>query len=234
MAERIIFGGLMKTTLLDFPGRVAATLFLPGCNMRCPFCHNASLVNGTCDGIPYDEVFAFLKKRAGILDGVCITGGEPTLYGERLTSLIKEIKELGYAVKLDTNGTHPELVRMLISNGLIDYVAMDIKTRITDTDYQNICRRPIDTGRILESVALLKEGRTEYEFRTTLVREFHGEDEIADIAKSLEGASAYYLQHFVNSGELIDGEGLSEITKPEAERLAQIAGRYVPTYVRGH
>lgn len=234
MTGKIIFGGLMKTTLLDFPGKVAATLFLPGCNMRCPFCHNSLLVNGECEAISYEEVFAFLKKRVGILDGVCITGGEPTLYGERLTELIKEIKELGYLVKLDTNGTHPELVRELIDNSLIDYVAMDVKTRICDADYANICRRPIDTKRILESVALLKEDRIGYEFRTTLVKEFHGEDEICDIAKAISGADGYYLQHFVDSGELIDGEGLHEIPKAEAEHLAAIASKYVPTQVRGH
>ena len=234
MASRIIFGGLMKTTLLDFPGKVAATVFLPCCNMRCPFCHNASLVNGACDGVPYEDVLAFLRKRAGILDGVCITGGEPTLYGERLTELIKEIKELGYLVKLDTNGTHPELVEKLIDSSLIDYVAMDVKTRITDEDYKKICCRSIDTKIILESIALLKEGRIGYEFRTTLVKEFHGESEILDIAKALEGASAYYLQHFVDSGELINGNGLHEITRPDAERLAAIANEYVPTTLRGH
>lgn len=234
MSGRIIFGGLMKTTLLDFPGKVAATVFLPGCNMRCPFCHNASLVNGTCDDISYEEVMAFLKKRAGILDGVCITGGEPTLYGERLVALIEEIKALGYLVKLDTNGTHPELVRMLIDRQLIDYVAMDIKTRITDVDYANICRRPIDTKKILESVSLLMEGRIGYEFRTTLVNEFHTEDEIVDIAKAIAGADVYYLQHFVDSGELIDGSGLSEIPKKRAEEYASKASRYVPTSVRGH
>ena len=234
MTNKIIFGGLMKTTLLDFPGKVAATLFLPGCNMRCPFCHNASLVHGTCEAIPYDEVLTFLKKRAKVLDGVCITGGEPTLYGEMLIGLISEIKALGYLVKLDTNGTHPELVKRLMDLSLIDYVAMDIKTRITDTDYQNICRRPIDTEKILESVALLKEGRIAYEFRTTLVKQFHGENEICDIAKAISGADAYYLQHFVDSGELIDGDGLCEIPKAEAQRLAAIASKYVPTYVRGH
>ena len=234
MNGRIIFGGLMKTTLLDFPGKVAATVFLPGCNMRCPFCHNASLVNGTCEGISYDEVMAFLKKRTGILDGVCITGGEPTLYGEKLVSLIAEIKALGYLVKLDTNGTHPELVRMLIDRRLIDYAAMDIKTRVTDTDYASICRRPIDTKKILESIAVLMEGRIEYEFRTTLVNEFHTEADIVDIAKTIAGANAYYLQHFVDSGELIDGCGLSEIPKKRAEEYAERASLYVPTQVRGH
>lgn len=234
MTDKIMFGGLMKTTLLDFPGKVAATLFLPGCNMRCPFCHNASLVNGTCESIAYDEVLAFLKKRAGILDGVCITGGEPTLYGERLTDLIKEIKALGYLVKLDTNGTNPSLVRSLIDRSLLDYIAMDIKTRICDADYARVCGRPIDTKKILESVSLLKEGRIDYEFRTTLVREFHGKSEILDIAKALEGANAYYLQHFVDSGELIDGYGLHDIPKSESENLAEIARKYVPTYVRGH
>ena len=234
MKDKITFGGLMKTTLLDFPGKVAATLFLPGCNMRCPFCHNALLVNGECDAISYEEIFAFLRKRAGILDGVCITGGEPTLYGERLTDLIKDIKALGYLVKLDTNGTNPELVRSLIEASLVDYIAMDIKTRICDTDYAKICCRPIDTRKILESVSLLKSGGVGHEFRTTLVREFHTEAEISDIAEVLSGADAYYLQHFVDSGELIDGDGLHEIPKSEAEHLAVIASKYVPTNVRGH
>ena len=227
--------GMMKTTLLDFPGRVACTLFLPGCNMRCPFCHNSRVVHGTDELISKDEIFSFLKKRIGILDGVCITGGEPTLYGEALTELIKEIKELGYLVKLDTNGTSPELLSSLIEKKLIDYVAMDVKT-VPDSDevYSRVCGRRIDVSSILDSISILKQDSVDYEFRTTAVHPLHTADDLVRTASYLKGGRRYFLQSFVDSGELLcKNEDFSPLEKQEMQRAADSASVYLPTFVRG-
>jgi pyruvate formate lyase activating enzyme len=231
MASRIIFGGLMKTTLLDFPGKVAATVFLPGCNMRCPFCHNASLVNGACDGVPYEDVLAFLRKRAGILDGVCITGGEPTLYGERLTELIKEIKELGYLVKLDTNGTHPELVEKLIDSSLIDYVAMDVKS--SPAGYPKATGVPISATLFEESMRLLQSSGIPHEFRTTAVKGLHLVSDFEKIGVWISGAKRYFIQQFIDSGDLIKN-GFEAFNAEETEKLlAAVRGNVPAASARG-
>lgn len=226
--------GMMKTTLLDFPGKVACTLFLAGCNMRCPFCHNPRVVYGNDEIINTEEVFSFLKKRRGILDGVCITGGEPTLYGDSLITFIKEIKELGYLVKLDTNGTSPSLLRSLIDMHLLDYVAMDVKSALTEEAYTRACGVSVDIQKIEESISLLKEGKTDFEFRTTVVLPLHTKEDIILAAKELEGGKRYFLQSFVDSGELIstDNEFLA-MPKEEMEAAAREASLYIPTSVRG-
>lgn len=217
--------GLMKTTLLDFPGKVACTVFTYGCNFRCEFCHNARLVTEiNPDNITEEEFFSFLSKRQGVLDGVCISGGEPTLQKD-LPGFIRRIKEMGFAVKLDTNGYEPEILQSLIDEGLLDYVAMDIKS--SPAGYSKICGVDINMEKIKKSVSILKEGKVDYEFRTTCVREHHTQEDFEAIAQWLQGNSKYYLQHFEDSGNLI-GEGLSAFSKKETEAFAQIIGEKVP------
>lgn len=218
--------GLRKLTLLDFPGRVACTLFLAGCNMRCPFCHNAPLVidGSGVENIPEDELLAFLKKRSGVLDGVCITGGEPTLRRE-LPELLRSIKALGYAVKLDTNGTNPDILAALIDEGLVDYVAMDIKN--SPEKYCLTAGREVDMDAVRRSVAILMENKVKYEFRTTVVGGYHTADDFRAIGEWLRGAEAYFLQNFVDSGALLDPEtrGADE---SEMKEYLEIMKQFVP------
>ncbi|MDO5135197.1 MAG: anaerobic ribonucleoside-triphosphate reductase activating protein [Eubacteriales bacterium] len=191
--------GYQKTTLLDYPGKVACTLFLAGCNFRCPFCHNGALVTDpdAQREIPAQEFFSFLEKRRGILDGVCISGGEPTL-SQELPWLIRQIRKMGFAVKLDTNGSRPDVLRELVSQGLLDKVAMDIKA--CPEHYGTLCglRYP-DMDRIRESVSFLMSCQVEHEFRTTVVKELHTEQDFIEIGKWLAGAKAYYLQAYKDS-----------------------------------
>lgn len=189
--------GLQKMTLLDYPGRVACTVFLATCDFRCPFCHNWELIDGSaqpeCDE---ETLMKYLESRTGILDGVCITGGEPTLYKE-LPELLKKIKELGYPVKLDTNGYSPEVLRTLFDRKLIDYVAMDIKN--CEAKYaQTVGLDTIDITRIEESIRLIMVNAPDYEFRTTVVNELHDEDSFRGIAHMINGANRYYLQAFAD------------------------------------
>jgi len=195
--------GFNKLTLLDYPGHLAATIFLGGCNMRCPFCHNASLVTklSTQPVIPTEEVLAILAKRKNILEGVCITGGEPTLYSD-LPDLIKEIKALGLRVKLDTNGTNPSMLKSLTADKLIDYIAMDIKNSRENysvtAGVQNLSLLPIE-----ESVAFLLASSLDYEFRSTIVKEYHTMEDILSIGAWIKGAKAYYLQSYKDSDDVI-------------------------------
>ena len=190
--------GFNKTTLLDYPGCVAATIFLGGCNFRCPFCHNGDLVlkSGQMTGYEEKEVLAFLKKRRNVLEGVCITGGEPTLHAE-LPEFISKIKELGYLVKLDTNGSNPEMLKSLVKEKLIDYVAMDVKAPLTK--YEKACGVAVDVEKIKQSVEFLKQGEIPYEFRTTVVKELHTGEDILEIGRYLRGASKYFLQSYEES-----------------------------------
>ena len=195
--------GLQKTTLLDFPGHVAATIFTGGCNFRCPFCHNSDLL-GTDVPPEYaeDEVLSFLEKRRGILEGIAITGGEPTLQPD-LRDFILRVRALGYRVKLDTNGCRPEVLKDLCSDGLLDYVAMDIKT--CRERYPKVAGVPsVHIDKIEESVAFLLAGSVPYEFRTTVVRELHSADDFEKIGAWISGASRYFLQNFVDSGNVLN------------------------------
>lgn len=223
--------GLQKTTLLDYPGKVACTVFLAGCNLRCPFCHNASLVVRPAESvIEEDEFFAFLRKRKGILDGVCITGGEPTLRSD-LPEWIARIKAMGYLVKLDTNGTNPELLKQLIAGGLVDYVAMDIKS--APSRYREICGGVDVLDAVKQSATLLMNGPVDYEFRTTCVSPFHDEEVMDGIGRWLAGAKQYYLQEFVDSGDLI-GTGMEKLSKEKMEALRQAVLPYIEnTHLRG-
>ncbi|MDO5018843.1 MAG: anaerobic ribonucleoside-triphosphate reductase activating protein [Lachnospiraceae bacterium] len=210
----MLISGLNKTTLLDYPGRVAATVFTGGCNFRCPFCHNGGLVLSplTQEHYTEEDVLAFLKKRKNILSGVCITGGEPTIQQD-LPDFIQQIKELGLAVKLDTNGSHPHMLEELIAKKQIDYVAMDIKN--APGKYQETTGltgegaageepgKSFPVKAVQQSVELLKNSRIPYEFRTTVVKEFHTLEDLQEICAWIAGSPAYYLQQFEDSGQLI-------------------------------
>lgn len=193
--------GFQKTTLLDYPHKLAATIFFGGCNFRCPFCHNAELViQNQLPELSKDTILSYLKKRSGILEGVCITGGEPTL-SKGLPDFIHKIKELGLLVKLDTNGSNPSMLKELTQTHSIDYVAMDIKNSLKK--YEETAGAKVNLSHIQESIDLLMTSTIPYEFRTTVVRELHTEEDIIQIGQWLHGASQYYLQNFVNSDRLI-------------------------------
>lgn len=210
--------GLQKTTLLDYPGKVAATIFVGGCNFCCPFCHNSDLVKGTySETISEEEVLNFLRKRKGILEGVCITGGEPTLRPD-LEDFIVKVKELGYPVKLDTNGYRPDVLKGLVERKRIDYVAMDIKS--APDIYGTSCGKEIDISVIKESVRYLLSGVIEYEFRTTLVKELHGIETIEKIGAWIAGADKYYLQMYEESDNVMV-RGFHPMDKEEVERAAE-------------
>ena len=219
--------GLQKMTLLDFPGRVACTVFLGGCDLRCPFCHNAELIDGSAPAMmEEEELLAFLKKRQGLLEGVAVTGGEPLLRGDDLLRLAEKIRELGYPLKLDTNGTHPERLRKIIDGGLVSYVAMDIKN--SPEKYAETCGlSQMDLAPVRESVSLLMEGRTDYEFRTTTMAELHDADSFRKIGEWIRGAKRYYLQKFTDR-DTVPFEGFHAPADGEMAQYLAIAREYVP------
>ncbi len=222
------FFGIQKLTLLDYPGKVACTVFTGGCNFRCPFCHNASLVlrPGECKEISDAEVISLLKKRQGVLDGICITGGEPLMQNE-LEEFIKQAKELGYFVKLDTNGSYPDRLEKILAGGAVDYVAMDIKNS-KEKYAETVGIDGFDIAPIENSVRILMNSGVDYEFRTTLVREYHTEEDIRLIGEWIAGARAYYLQNYKDSGDIIKG-GLSGFEREELESFCRAAKEYVST-----
>ncbi len=217
--------GLQKTTLLDFPGKVAATVFLGGCNMRCPFCHNMNLV--CSDDLPElaeEDILKFLSSRTGILDGVCITGGEPTLYKD-LPQFLRSVKELGFSVKLDTNGTDPDMISLLSKEHLIDYTAMDIKSSFSN--YGRACGiSDIDMEPIKKSIELLIGGACDYEFRTTAVYEFLDDTAVSDIAQAIKGARRYFLQGYVES-EFVPDKSLRAIPKEKLLQYVQELSKFI-------
>ena len=213
------FAAINKLTLLDYPDKTACVLYVEGCNFRCPFCHNGlTLVMGVEEEIPFEDILAFLKKRIGILDGVVISGGEPTLMKD-LKEKIKAIKELGYDVKLDTNGTNPDIMLDLINEGLIDYVAMDIKNSMDEYDVTTGSK--VNKENILRSIEILKSRVVDYEFRTTLIKEFHDLDEIRKMADLLDGADRLYLQQFKVSDGVIN-KNLHPVDEGLANRFVEI------------
>ena len=219
--------GLQKLTLLDYPGKMACTVFAGGCNFRCPFCHNASLVIPAKFGavMPTEEFFTFLEKRRGILQGVCVSGGEPTLMFD-LEDFLARIKAMGFSVKLDTNGSRPEVLKSVVSKGLVDYVAMDIKNS-PELYGKTVGIESFDTTPILESAELLMSGVVDFEFRTTLVAGLHTEREIIAIGEWLRGAPRLYLQNFVDSGDLISSE-VDGLDKNTTEALCSLIKGYIP------
>ena len=223
--------GLMKLTLLDFPEHVACTVFLAGCNFRCPFCHNGSLVRGGDLDISREELLAFLKKRQGVLDGVCITGGEPLLNPE-VGELIREIRALGYLVKLDTNGSFPERLEKLLLEELVDYVAMDVKSGMNG--YERACGASVDLAKIQKSIGLLKSSGVAHEFRTTVVKGIHTAEDIAECARIVGEGESYFLQSYTESDDIIAPDGLSAFSKDELDEILAAAQKFnTKTKLRG-
>lgn len=223
---------LQKLTLLDYPQKMACTVFTHGCNFRCPFCHNALLVTDAPQAhITTDEVLSFLRTRQGILDGVCITGGEPLLQ-ENIEDFIGEIKKLGFLVKLDTNGSFPDRLKSLCRSGLIDHVAMDIKN--SQQKYAaTIGKTVFDLSSVAKSVEYLRHGDVSYEFRTTVTRTYHTLEDLMSIADWISGCDAYYLQQFVDSGNLIDSQ-VEGYSNGELQEMYKAVKKRLPcTQLRG-
>lgn len=223
----MLLKGLQKTTLLDFPGKVACTVFTGGCNFRCPFCHNARLVTepDPRERIDEEEFFSFLGKRRGVLDGVCVTGGEPLLQKDILPFLAR-IREMGFLIKLDTNGSRPDVLKEIFSRGLVDYVAMDLKN--SKEKYAVTCGLDAYPEEIDESIDLIMQSGIEYEFRTTVVREFHTAEDMVSMAKWIEGAPRYFLQGFIDSGNLI-GQNCSAYSPAEMKGLLALVTPIIPS-----
>ena len=228
----MLIHGLQKMTLLDFPGRVACTVFLGGCSFRCPYCHNFELATGEAKPVMDDKgLLAFLEKRQGLLDGVAITGGEPCLHAD-LPDLLARIRELGFATKLDTNGYHPAMLERLVKGGLVDYVAMDIKN--SPVKYAFTCGVDrIDLAPIIDSITIIKNAAPDYEFRTTVVAELHAAPDFKAMGKLIEGAKRYFLQAFTDR-DTVPYQGFSAPSRGRLESYAEIARLYVPdTKLRG-
>ena len=216
-----------KLSLVDYDGKVSATLFTASCNFRCGFCHNSDLVvmANALTPIDNDEIFAYLKKRAGILDGVCISGGEPTMQND-LPQFIEKIKNLGYSVKLDTNGTNPDMVKSLKENGLIDYFAIDIKN-CKDKYSEIIGINNFNTEKVEKTVDYLISQCENYEFRTTLISQYHGKEEMKKIAEWIKGANKYCLQQFKENEHCINAKNLSAVPKEVANEFLEIVSPFV-------
>jgi len=231
--EDVKFYGLQKLSLLDYPGHMAATLFTGGCNFRCPFCHNKSLVflDDNAEAIDHQSILDYLLKRKGVLDGVCVTGGEPLLY-PNLKNYLKVLKEMGLSVKLDTNGTSPEVLKELVKAKLVDYVAMDIKN--CPKKYpMTIGIEDYDLTNIKESIKYLLDDNVDYEFRTTVVKEFHEAEDFKEIGKLIKGAKRYFLQNFEDHGGCIK-EGLHAVSEEELKQFKDIVKDYVQeVHIRG-
>ena len=221
----MIIDGIQKITLLDFPGHVACTVFLKGCNFYCPYCYNSSLIdNGLpTNGILEEDFFDFLKNRKGKLDGVAVTGGEPLLQKDIIT-FIEKIKQLGFKVKLDTNGSFPEKLSYLINNNLVDYVAMDIKNSY-EKYHMTTCFNELSS--IKKSVNILLNSNIDYEFRTTIVNELHNVEDFEAIGLMISGAKNYYLQSFQNKDSVLN-KNLSSMSKEDLLNCLKIVQKYVP------
>ena len=226
VSEDIHFYGLQKLTLLDYPGKMAATVFTGGCNFKCPFCHNKQLVflNQNEDEIPVSEVLDYLNERKKILDGVCVTGGEPLLH-EGLENFLREVRKTGLKIKLDTNGSNAKKLKRVVEEGLVDYVAMDIKNEKAKYPL-TIGLENFKVSDVEESVKFLMEGHVDYEFRTTLVKEFHEDTDFKKVGEWLKGAKHYYLQNFEDHGTCISS-GLHALEKEDILKIKETLIPYV-------
>ncbi|MFZ2187158.1 MAG: anaerobic ribonucleoside-triphosphate reductase activating protein [Candidatus Moraniibacteriota bacterium] len=233
----MVISGIQKFTLLDFPGKVSCIIFTGGCNYRCGFCHNPEFVlpeelaKISKNFIPEAAVLNFLKQRQGMLQGVVITGGEPTIMPD-LENFIIKVRDLGFAIKLDSNGNRPEVMRSLLEKGLVDYIAMDFKTSLSE--YQALVGTWADEAKLIESIRLLKEGKVDYEFRTTLIREVHTEDVLEAMRQTLVGAKRLYLQTFRNGITLDPAFKDFQSFTPEEMRdiAASFSGSVAEVFVR--
>ena len=216
--EDMIICGMEKFSMVDYDGYIACTVFTKGCNFLCPFCHNSTLVTGEAAEIPEEEVFDYLTKRKGLVDAVCITGGEPTLQ-RGLKEFILKVRALGYRVKMDTNGTNPAILKELLTEELLDYVAMDIKTDFAHYEDVTGTSNPALIDRVKESVEILKTIAPDYEFRTTAIAEYHSEDNYRAIAEIVRGAKRFFVQKFKDGENNLTQGILHELPKEEAEKL---------------
>lgn len=222
----MLIEGMQKLTLLDYPGHVACTLFAHGCNLRCPFCHNAGLViRKPANIINNEELTGFFKKRKGILDGICLTGGEPLAQTDSV-DFLRFLKSFGYKIKLDTNGFYPERLKQAINEGLIDYIAMDIKSS-PEGYAKAVGIEEIDITPVQESVKLIMESGLDYEFRTTAVKGLHIVSDFENIGRWIAGAKQYFVQQFTDSGDLIS-EGMSAFSAEETAELLAAVRKTVP------
>ena len=218
--------GLQKLTLLDFPGHMACTVFTHGCNLRCPFCHNAGLVVRDNDNIiNEEEFFEFLGRRVGLLDGVAITGGEPLLHKD-IPDFMRKIRDRGFKIKLDTNGFYPDMLKKVVGEGLVDYAAMDIKAPKEDYAKAVGIDKPA-MDRVCESVSFLMSGIIDFEFRTTAVKGIHTVDDFKRIGEWIKGGEKYFIQHFTDSGDLI-GQGFDAFGENESKALLEAVLPFVP------
>ncbi|MFA5310284.1 MAG: anaerobic ribonucleoside-triphosphate reductase activating protein [Candidatus Paceibacterota bacterium] len=220
-------GGLQKVTLVDYPGKLACTVFLSGCNFRCPFCYSKELVLPEeikkQPEISETEFFNFLEEKRGLLEGCVLCGGEPTIYGEELVSFAKKIKSKGFVIKLDTNGTDPKIIKRLIDEKTVDYIAMDIKAPLNKEKYSSAAGTNVDIEKIKESVELIKNSGIDYEFRTTVVPGIHSKEDIIQMAKDISPAKKYFLQGFRGEKGVID-EKLNNVRPFPDEFLKEIEG----------
>ena len=222
------FLGMEKMSLVDYDGLVATTVFTGGCNFKCPFCHNALLVDGY-ENLPIldqNEIFSYLEKRKGIIDGVCITGGEPTLHND-LPLFMEKVKNMGYKVKLDTNGTNPNLVKLIHQNGLCDYFAMDIKND-RESYAKIIGFDKFETAKVEKTVEYFLTSNADYEFRTTLIKQFHNKDNILGIAEWIKGAKKYFLQKFKSGDNCLNAGGLEPIDDQTTKEYIEILKKFIP------
>lgn len=219
--------GLQKLTLLDFPGKLACTVFLPGCNLRCPYCHNGSLVlQPDAQELPQADFFAFLHSRKGHLEGVCVSGGEPMIQHDLLPFLTR-IKDMGFFLKLDTNGCDPVGLEQVVNLGLLDYVAMDIKN--SPHKYAKTAGLPaLDLSPYLQSASLLLQGRVPYEFRTTVMPQLHTPEDMLEIGHWLAGAQRYYLQNFADSGDLVSNQLFAPCSEVQLQALLDALRQEIP------
>ncbi|MEX2013910.1 MAG: anaerobic ribonucleoside-triphosphate reductase activating protein [Parcubacteria group bacterium] len=223
----MIFGGFTPFSLIDYPGKTAGMVYTIGCNFRCAYCHNPELVDETVE-TTYPEAFvlSFLEGRQGMLDGLVITGGEPTMHGEKLLSFMKQVKDLGFLVKLDTNGTNPEFITTAIQDGLVDYIAMDVKAPLST--YHRTVSRPVNTGAIHASINLLRNSSIEYEFRTTVIKALLSPENLEKIASEISGAKRYFLQKFVPTN-ILNPQFKRKVsyTDDEFKAFQETAAKYV-------
>lgn len=223
--------GYQKTTLLDYPGHVAATIFTGGCNFRCPFCHNSDLVLNPVSAVSKEEVLTFLTKRRNILSGICITGGEPTLQAD-LIPFIEQVRSLGYQIKLDTNGYRPDIISDLLNQNLLDYIAMDIKAGYSN--YANICGvQNLNIDTIRNTISIIEHSGINYEFRTTVVNDLHCTQDFEEISRMISPKSFYFIQSFKDSGNILI-PGLTSCDKDTLNRYLSIVKTKIPnSYLRG-
>lgn len=220
-------GGLQKCSLIDYPGKISAIVFTIGCNFRCPYCHNPELVDETAHEMPEEEIFTFLEKRKNLLDAVTITGGEPTMHND-LIPFIQKIKDMRFLVKLDTNGTNPDVIERVQQEHLVDYIAMDIKAPVVL--YEKTTGRPVNGDTIRRSIKLLMNGTIPYEFRTTVVKTLLSPEDIRSIGEDIRGATHYYLQKFIPT-KTLNPAFLRKTTYTDAEfeEMRTMMGTYVST-----